>query len=100
MRKRSLEAIAESVRGRGHSRSSSRTALNYVVKIDDGQRIISGTMTNVSVDGVRITLEQPVAEGTRVKLIRGDSSAAALVRWADGLEIGAVLTEGADGRKR
>ena len=100
MRKRSLEAIAESVRERGHSRTSSRTALSYVVKIDDGQRIISGTMTNVSVDGVRISLDQPVAAGARVMLIRGNSSVAALVRWSDGLEIGAVLTDGADSPKR
>jgi hypothetical protein len=93
MRKRSLEEIAASIRKRGHSRKAAWVALHYTVRIDDGRRLIAGTMTNVTLDGFRIALEESVPAGTPVMLIRGEHATPALVRWSEGLEIGAVLTD-------
>ena len=49
-------------------RGTVRFSMNLAVIGRDGERAVHGRATNLSVDGVRLLLEEPVVEGTRIKL--------------------------------
>jgi CheY-like chemotaxis protein len=49
-------------------RGSERFDLDLAVLTDDGQRSVDGRVTNLSLDGARLLLPEPMGEGTRLRL--------------------------------
>lgn len=49
-------------------RGSERFDLDLAVVTDDGERSVDGRVTNLSIDGARLVLPEPMGEGTRLRL--------------------------------
>lgn len=49
-------------------RGAERFAIDVAVVADDGDRSVDGRVTNLSIDGARLILPEPLGEGTRIRL--------------------------------
>jgi CheY-like chemotaxis protein len=78
-------------------RGSERFAIDLAVVTDDGDRAIDGRVTNLSIDGARIVLPEPMGEGTslRLAITRDDFDdiieIGARVAWAQSREDSTVI---------
>lgn len=90
-------------------RGARRFSIGMAVVGRDGERNVRGRVTNLSIDGARIVLEEPIAEGSRLRLDispEGEASIAieARVVWAqrqgNGTVVGASFEGMADDVRR
>jgi PilZ domain-containing protein len=88
-RRRSVETLPDWLRRHENPGRSPRLRIRIPVEIEQGDRVIDGTIVDVSPTGLRIIAAEAVDPAETVRLACNGICHPAEIKWVEGLEFGA-----------